>query len=259
MLVEFYTEPVDSKQITKNKETIDNLYRTLLENEEALAYLKLRGISRETIDDFKLGYCPSSVKEYIPGSMRTLENRIVIPINDAYGTPVALAGRSIDPSDKLKYWHPKYNKKNFLWNLDKSKKQILVMKYCIIVEGFMHAITLWQNGVKHCVALQGCSFQKERANFLTRYTKTVALITDNDKAGDKSWNSISKLLRNSPYDMTVFRVRIPEEFNDVDEYILKSPEEASYMLSQLKVPMIKSKKKIIDTIRLKEYVINSLS
>lgn len=219
--VNFIVEPKTQSEVEDNEESIRVLSECLQKDDRALSYLYSRGLEPETVKEFNLGYLPSSGSISFTNSslQKVLQGRVVIPVFNNYGDPICLVGRAITDS-KLKYWHPSYNKTQTLWNIHKAKPHILNKKYCIIVEGFMHVMSLHGKGVRNVVSLQGTSLQYERAALIGRYTTNVVYITDNDEPGNKSWSKVSKMLKEEPFNYTIKKVHVPEGYNDVDDFIL---------------------------------------
>jgi len=179
------------------------------EGYKALAYIKKRGLTQDTIDNFYLGYAPSSWDGLIKFSRKygispqTLEkvglavarkdkkgyydrfrNRIMFPIEDVTKNIIGFGGRALDDSVP-KYLNspetPLFSKGDNLYALSKIKKDPALD--IIVVEGYMDCITLHQHGFKQTVASLGTALTKNQARLLKRYTDTVILSYDADEAG----------------------------------------------------------------------------
>ena len=177
----------------------------------ARAYLAERGLSRETVERFELGYAlprwdgllrvlkqkgyPDKVLEAagltVPrqsgsGSYDRFRNRLMIPIWDVSGKAIAFGGRALDPKE-VKYLNSPetalYRKGAHLYGLNVAARAIRERKTAIVVEGYFDAITLHACGFDHAVAALGTALTTEQARLLGRYAQTVVLLFDPDAAG----------------------------------------------------------------------------
>ncbi len=165
----------------------------LLNNKEAFDYLIKRGLKKNSITNFRIGYAKeewSSLYDYLikkgfklkdiekVGLIKNSQNgnhyydrfrgRIMFPISDSSGRVIAFSGRffkKIDSSsgiEEAKYINspdtPLYNKSNVLYGLDKAKNAIRTRDYSIIVEGQMDLILSHQAGFINTVAVSGTAF-----------------------------------------------------------------------------------------------------
>jgi len=153
-------------------------------------YLKERGIKKETIKEFGLGYCKRGI----------LKGRIAIPVHNEEGELVAYAGRypGDPPEEESKYIFPPNFKKSYvIFNLNRVRDNDKE-KELILVEGFFDVFNLWQAGVKNTVALMGTSLSKEQEELILRYLGKdgrITLIFDSDEAGEKAGKeAIEKLI-----------------------------------------------------------------
>jgi len=154
------------------------------------AYLKERGLKKETIKEFGLGYCKRGL----------MERRVVIPIHNEKGELIAYAGRypGDPPAGELKYkLPPKFKKSLIVFNLnrvkDKAKNEGL-----ILVEGFFDVFNLWQAGCKNVVALMGTSMSDEQEKLIVETVGEkgkVALMFDSSEAGKSgSQDALNRLV-----------------------------------------------------------------
>jgi DNA primase len=142
------------------------------------SYLHDRGLSKETIGTFGLGYCSRGV----------LARRIAIPIHDLQGRLVAYTGRwpGEPPARVPKYLFAKGFKKSAeLFNLhrtvDQNNEQPLV-----VVEGFFGCIHVWQAGYRRVVALMGSVLSRTQQELIRKAVgcnSSVILLLDGDEAG----------------------------------------------------------------------------
>ena len=188
--------------------------RTLLESQEgkqALAYLGERGITRETVDRFQLGYSPASgdaLIQLMKSRGYTLEvleecglakrsedgsrfydnfrGRIMFPITDVQGRPLAFGGRTMGDRPPKYLNSPEtrlYNKSRNLFGLSFSKEAIKAQDQAILVEGYMDFIIPFQHGVENLVASLGTALTQQQVELLGRYTREVVVSYDPDSAG----------------------------------------------------------------------------
>ncbi len=179
-------------------------------------YLKSRGISVETARAFMLGFAPSRpaslakalekrglrdagvkvglVKKDGNDAYDMFRARVMFPIRDAQGRPIAFGGRVLD-ARLPKYINspesPLYSKTRTLYGLFEARQAISSSASsgkdrAILVEGYFDVIALWQAGFKEAVAGCGTALTVEQLRVLSRYTKNVIACFDGDTAGRKA-------------------------------------------------------------------------
>ena len=137
-----------------------------------------RGLTRETINDFGIGFCAKGM----------MAGRIAIPIHNAEGEVVAYAGRwpGEPAEDTPKYKLPQGFRKSLeLFNLDRAIKEP-AEKPLVIVEGFFGCMTLHQHGCRKVVALMGSTMSTAQEELLRKHTNAqsqVIVMLDEDDAG----------------------------------------------------------------------------
>jgi DNA primase len=219
----------DWKAEQSRKEQLYELYRRtavswshfLLEKPEgktALDYLLSRGISREMIARFRLGYSPADrdwlyrflrgkgyTDEFLDGSalfsanyrgMAFFSDRLMFPIADRQGRIVAFGGRAMpgavqsDGREPPKYINTRemesYKKGQILYALDLALPEIRRTKTVYIAEGYMDVIALHQAGLGNAVAPCGTAFTDEQARLLRHWADSAVLVFDSDEAGQKA-------------------------------------------------------------------------
>jgi len=168
-------------QLAKEGEIINPPLRFALKLDSEHAYLKERGLSRETIEYFGLGYCSKGL----------MKDRIAIPIHNEKGELVAYAGRwpGDPPEGEGKYkLPPGFQKHLVLFNLHRAIKEI--SGPLIVVEGFFDCFRIWQAVFKNTIALMGSVLSKEQEELLTAQAKMIILVLDRDDAGRKATEEI---------------------------------------------------------------------
>jgi len=183
---------------------------------KARDYILGRGISKESLKFFKIGFSPNSwsnLQKFLIGKkkyLRTdLENtgliarsdsgrfydrfrsRIMFPLKDHRGNICGFSGRILLPDVKeAKYINtpetPLYHKSDLLYGLFEAKEAIKEKDEVILVEGELDVISSYQVGVKNVVAIKGSALTENQVKLLGRFTKNIVLALDQDMAGDQA-------------------------------------------------------------------------
>jgi len=223
--------------------------KELFQNEAALAYLKERGLKKETIEEFELGFAPGGenlvlhflnlgfdindlaksglVFKSQKGMYRDrFEKRIIFPIYNQIGKVVAFTGRLM-PQESLneaKYLNSPetaiFNKSKILYGLHKSKKEISQLKSVFLVEGQMDFLMSWQAGVKNVVAVSGTALTQTHLKTLRKLADTVILSFDNDPAGFLALERSLDIF--APFDFFIKAINL-SSFKDPAEAVSKNP------------------------------------
>lgn len=161
-----------------SQDTLDKLYNNLGLSESARQYLNSRGISEQSMHDFKLGYSDNM-------------NMVITPVHSPDGTPIGLVGRSIE--GKAFKNSTNLPKSKTLFNLHRAKR---IGSHVIIAESNFDAIRIHQAGFPNVVATLGGFLSKEQHHLLNRYFNKITIMTDADEAGRELGMSIANKLRN---------------------------------------------------------------
>lgn len=220
-----YPAPDDKKQYWHLCEHIAAwCHQQLLRSPTAIAYLTKRGIEKNTLTTFMLGFFPSgqyalkSLIEYVKNHnyllddlinanivgvtkstlFSPLEDRIIFPIKDHLGRSCGFGGRIFKENDtRPKYYNSKENpyfyKGSLLFGLDCAKKSIQQTTIAFLVEGYMDCITMVHHGIHNTVATLGTACNLEHLKTLSRYCKTVYVLFDGDNAGQKAMLKLTEL------------------------------------------------------------------
>lgn len=165
--------------------------------DSAHPYLRTRGILEETAEAFGVGHFPGK------GSMA---GRVVIPIHNESGQPVAYAGRSLG-DEKPKYKLPAgFQKSLVLYNLHRALKA-REGSAVVVVEGYFDAMKVSQAGFRRVVALMGATLSDHQERLLVEDFESVALMLDGDEAGREGETAISSRLIEQTF---VRIVRVPD-------------------------------------------------
>lgn len=176
MLTSVFEEKPAFEEFSQN--TLDKLYSNLGLSESARQYLNSRGISEQSMHDFKLGYSDNM-------------NMVITPVHSPDGTPIGLVGRSIE--GKAFKNSTNLPKSKTLFNLHRAKR---IGSHVIIVESNFDAIRIHQAGFPNVVATLGGFLSKEQHHLLNRYFNKITIMTDADEAGRELGMSIANKLRN---------------------------------------------------------------
>jgi DNA primase len=216
--------PEQKKKISERERLFDINHRAMEFYHQALntgdpgqvarSYLKKRGISQQTIDDFKLGYARDgwdnlldffSKKRVSPlllekcglvlpkknkrGYYDRFRHRIMFPIFDASMRVVGFGGRVMDDSLPKYLNSPEtavYNKRRSLYGIQRAKDKCRAADSVFIVEGYLDVIALHQHGIKNSVATLGTALTPDHVRLLTRFAGNMILVYDSDEAGIRS-------------------------------------------------------------------------
>ncbi|HEX7721348.1 MAG TPA: DNA primase [Pyrinomonadaceae bacterium] len=174
-------------------------------------YLKQRGITEESSQTFKLGFAPDSwealsthlrqkgatqeqleksglvVKKDEGGSYDRFRGRLMFPVFDAQGKPIACGGRILEPEGEPKYLNSPetsaYVKGRNLYGLHLTRDEIRRAGFAILVEGYLDLIVPYQFGVRNVVASLGTALTPEQVKLVGRFAHKVVVNYDGDRAG----------------------------------------------------------------------------
>ena len=192
-------------------------YHNLLLNdgsaEPARRHIEQRGLSRETVDSFELGFSPDGRDELIrhleergykreelveaglavakegEGLRDMFRNRLIIPIRNDKGRVVGFGARTLGDTQPKYLNSPQtavFDKSGLLYGLDRARGAIRQQDMAIIMEGYMDVLTAHQHGITNAVAPMGTSLTEKQVGVLKRLTKKMALALDADAAGQQA-------------------------------------------------------------------------
>jgi len=210
-----------SQLLMANRDAANWFHRLLMRHPCAAGareYLRSRQITSDVAKRWGLGYAPDgdslsqwgASKGHAPDIMAKaglagfrdenrphlgiyprFRDRLMFPICDDNGQPVAFSGRLLDPAAKTaKYLNspetPIFDKGRILFGLHLSKRPILKAKTAIVCEGQIDLISCFEAGVENVVAQLGTGFTSNHAKILKRHADEVILLNDSDAAGYKA-------------------------------------------------------------------------
>ena len=216
-------EQVQSQQVEESLRIL-NEYATQFFNESltdseegkaiGLSYFKQRGLRKETIDSFRLGYCPEGgdafyraakskghttelldkagfVKERGGQHYDAYRGRVIFPIQGNTGRVLGFGARILKSNDKApKYVNTPENeldvKSRVLYGLYQARQTIGKADECYLVEGYLDVISLHQAGIQNVVASSGTSLTEDQLRAIGHLTKNLTILYDGDAAGIKA-------------------------------------------------------------------------
>jgi DNA primase len=182
---------------------------------EARRYVEKRGLARETIQSFRLGFAPNSrsalgaylkAKGFSAADMATagmliagddipepydrFRNRVMFPILDLKGRVIAFGGRALDKDAQAKYLNspetPLFHKGHILFNAARARTAAHDKNRVIVVEGYMDVLALAEAGFTESVAPLGTALTEDQLKLLWRFAPEPVLCFDGDGAGRKA-------------------------------------------------------------------------
>lgn len=227
--------------------------------EAAYQYLIDRGMSKESIETFKIGFSPpqrQALKLYLENEklddpdvlkqsglfsdrddntfVDRFSNRILFPITNAKGQTVAFSGRAFQQEEEAnhhrtaKYMNSPetvlFNKRKIVFNYDKARAFVRREGEVILFEGFMDVISAWEAGVKNGIATMGTSLTEEQIHVLDKVTDHVIIAYDGDNAGLEATKRAADFILKETH-FTVDIATFPENL-DPDDFIQSRGKEA---------------------------------
>jgi DNA primase len=252
--VESLTDPNDKQTLYRAVAWAEEQYhRGLIQSPEAAiarAYFEERGLSRETIGKYRLGYGPpewdwllqrgraAGFNEKVleraglckprpngPGHYDYFRGRVLFPIRDPQGRPVGFGGRILPQfaeNNPAKYINspekPLFSKSKLLYGLDTAREIIGKTHHAVVMEGYTDVLIARQFGVANAVAVLGTAMGERHIQLLRRHAAdTITLVLDGDAAGQKRTNEILELFIASQIDL---RIATPPDGLDPCDFLL---------------------------------------
>jgi len=226
--------------------------RALRESQAARAYCKKRGLDKDIIERFRIGWAPGgwdAVKRALgtsdirvkmleqAGMLSTGEGgkrydrfreRLMFPILDRRGRVIAFGGRILE-GDGPKYLNspetPLFHKGRELFALWQVRQANTKLERLIVVEGYMDVVSLHQAGVTQAVATLGTATTNEHAELLFRAAPDVFFCFDGDRAGrSAAWRALESVLPRMRDGRQAFFLFLPEG-EDPDTLVRKEDKE----------------------------------
>ena len=247
------------------KEYLDYFYKELFNpnNKEALDYLNKRGLKKDIIEEFKLGYVPwknnfyeELLKKYSEEDINLtglyykhdksgkyidrFNSRIIFPVNNITGDTIAFGGRIIKESKLAKYINSPetefYKKGSMVFNLDKAKTCRSKTNEVIIVEGYMDVVSVYSLGIKNVIANSGTALTERQINIIWKFFSDPIICLDGDESGQNAALRIAEKFFSLINEEYKIYFSIMPQGNDPDDYIKQNGKEK--FLSLLKQKQI---------------------
>ena len=183
------------------------------EGREALRYAEQRGLSRETMQEFRIGFA-ANAKDALKGALikqgfteqqlldagliikpddgrpsyDRFRNRLAIPILDGKGRVIAFGARALDPAQEPKYLNSPetrlFDKGSIVFNFARARQAAFDRGELIVVEGYMDVIALHQARFANAVATLGTAFTERQMELLWQLAPEPVICFDGDRAGE---------------------------------------------------------------------------
>ena len=205
------------------KDYLNFFHQQLFEsaNKEALDYLIRRGLKKNIIEEFQLGYVPwennfyeKLLKKYSEKEINLtglyyqndktgkftdrFNSRVTFPINNVIGDTIAFGGRIVSESRLAQYINSPetefYKKGNMVFNLDKAKDSRSETNEVLIVEGYMDVVSVYSSGIKNVIANSGTALTERQINLIWKFFSNPIICLDGDESGRKAALRIAEKL-----------------------------------------------------------------
>ena len=193
----------------------------------ARAYLAARGLGGEVAKQWRLGFAPGqgqlvkhlreagfTAQEMVDVDVARISSgnqqvndrfydRIVFPITDLEGRPIAFGGRVFLPDDpsSAKYLNSAetmlFKKRDSLYAINQAKASIVTEAGAIVVEGYTDTIALHSAGFTNTVATLGTALTEQHLKLLARFSERVVLLFDGDEAGQRAADRAMDLIESA--------------------------------------------------------------
>jgi len=215
---------------------------------QAEDYARSRGMSLETIERFGLGFAADSYDDLVNAGRRSglstdvlvhsglagasdsgriydrFRNRLVFPICDSQGRPIAFGGRALG-DDPAKYLNSPetalFSKSRVLFAHDRAQAAIAKGKSAIVVEGYLDAILLHQAGFENAVAPLGTALTDAHVKALVADCEQIYMCFDGDEAGVRAADRAVQVAMRHGVDVRV--VIMPENMDPADVIVAEGP------------------------------------
>jgi len=234
-------------------EKAKEFYKRELETSQiAREYISKRGLTKETVDEFEIGFAPTGSEALILNllksgfhaddilraglSFRTerglsfdrFRGRVMFPIHNHFGKTVGFTGRILpqfDDGKSGKYVNspetPIFAKSKLLYGFWKSKNFIRDAKNAFLVEGQMDFLLSWQAGAKNAVASSGTALTGDHLHVLRRLTDQIVISFDNDDAGREAGERAIDLAEAADFGI---KVAVFHDYKDPADAVLSDKE-----------------------------------
>jgi DNA primase len=240
-------------------------------DERVRQYVAKRGLNREAIDRFAIGYAPNSWNDVLrkfgedEGSRRQLtelgliiererahqaregerhydrfRDRLMFPIRDARGRTIAFGGRIIDQGEPKYLNSPEtvlFHKGRELYGLYEIRQSRAPLRRLLIVEGYMDVVRLHQFGITYAAATLGTATTPEHLKRIFRLVSEVVFSFDGDRPGRAAaWRALQNALPEAREGREIKFLFLPEG-HDPDTFVGEQGREAFEKLLDSALPL----------------------
>jgi DNA primase len=208
------------------------------EAEGARQYLLGRGLTEQTLREFRVGYAPSAWDRIVLASRRAgysdeellaaglvkpshtragqvyglFRERIMFPSADARGRVLGFGARAMRENQRPKYLNSSdgelYHKRSQLFGIDLARASAAREGRMILVEGYTDVLALHQAGLRNAVGIMGTALTEEQVRELERIVRVLELCLDADGAGQAAMLRASRVAAGAKLELRV--VPLPE-------------------------------------------------
>ena len=246
----------DKQTLFRAMQWAEDEYHQCLLNSDAAApvrdYLTQRGITAQSIEQFRIGFAPLSWSwlvdrlrdtSYSPDILEAcglitaqqsgswyerFRGRVLFPIRDTQERPIAFGGRVVPglygegEEPRGKYVNSPetrlFSKSKNLYALNMARGHVqktnVTEKRLTIVEGYTDVVAAWQNGVHNVVAALGVALNEQHIRLIKRFADGITLVLDGDEAGQRTMNTVLDLFVAHDIDLRI--LSLPEGVDPFD-------------------------------------------
>lgn len=231
-----------------------------LAGKKAKQYLLKRGISEESIKNWRLGYAPdiwNGISNFLTSknynskeiqkaglslkSEKTgrpfdrFRGRIIFPVFSLSSQPIGFGGRTLKKEETAKYINSPatllYDKSRILYGLNKAGVVIRKKDACILVEGYLDVIMAFQAGFENVVATSGTALSSYQLKTIKRYSDNLYTAFDMDVAGNSATKRGIDLAQAEDFNIKI--ITMPQD-KDPADVILENPQNFKNLLDKAK-------------------------
>jgi len=204
-----------------------------------VSHLKGKGFPEPEIVEAGLG----ARRQDDGGLVDRFRGRVMFPIHDLTGDPVAFGARKMGNEDGPKYLNsaesPIYKKSTVLYALNRAKGEIVKTGRGLIVEGYTDVIALHQAGISNAVATCGTALGLDHLRGLQRFTQDLVLSLDSDEAGGTAAErTYDQMIGEAQQMGLTLRVVLMPTGDDPADTVVKAGPEGFRALVEKAVPLL---------------------
>jgi len=214
------------KKRNLNINDVNNFKIGFVDKESNLYSELINKFDKKIVDDSGLFYFDEKNKKFV----ERFRDRLIFPINNLSGEPIALGGRIISQNNYLaKYINSPetefFKKGSNLYNLDKARKFSNIYEKIYLVEGYMDVIGLNSKGIENSVANLGTSLTERQILVLNQFFNHIVICFDGDESGYKAAvRAAENFIKELKPEKKISFLFLPEK-EDPDSFINKNGKE----------------------------------